>query len=235
MLRTLRNAFIGGLILLVPLGVTLFVIQFLLNNIGATASDFFFGYLKQNWGSNIWIETLINIVSLLIVITLITIMGFLSRYFIGKWTINTTERIISRLPFINTIYNTAKQIVDTFSKQKKAVFQKTVLVEYPRKGAYALGFLTGDAKGEVQKCTGEEVLNVFVPTTPNPTSGFLLMIPREEVTFMEMSVTDGMKLIISGGAVVPPYPYPNDEGTIESDEAKSLKNPSPSSGTTPNS
>jgi len=106
---------------------------------------------------------------------------------------------------VRTVYNTVKQIRDTFVQQKKAVFQKTVLIEYPRKGLWVLGFLTGEGKGEVQLRTAADLLNVFVPTTPNPTSGFLLMVPREEVHELDMSIGDAMKLIISGGAVVPPW------------------------------
>jgi uncharacterized membrane protein len=96
-----------------------------------------------------------------------------------------------------------KQIVDTFSQQKKSVFQEVVLIEYPRKRCYVLGFLTSTAKGETQTATNDHILNIFVPTTPNPTSGFLLMLPEEDITRLEMSISDGMKLIISGGAVVP--------------------------------
>ena len=107
------------------------------------------------------------------------------------------------MPFINTVYRTVRQIVDTFSAQKKAIFQEVVLLEYPRKRCYALGFLTSTARGEPQNMTGEHIVNVFIPTTPNPTSGFLLMLPEEDITHLKMSVADGMKLIISGGAVVP--------------------------------
>ena len=142
-------------------------------------------------------------------------LGYGSKLFIGRWILNRFEHLLDRVPFINTVYRTVKQIVDTFSKQQKAVFQEAVLLEYPRKRCYVLGFLTSEAKGETQKVTGEEILNIFVPTTPNPTSGFLLMVPKEDITRLNMSVTDGMKLIISGGAVVPP----------ESDEAVVIENP----------
>jgi uncharacterized membrane protein len=101
------------------------------------------------------------------------------------------------------VYRTAKQIVDTFSHQQKAVFQEVVLIEYPRKDCYVIGFLTSEAKGEPQAATGEAIVNIFVPTTPNPTSGFLLMLPKTDITPLNMSIADGMKLIISGGAVVP--------------------------------
>ena len=112
---------------------------------------------------------------------------------------------MTNVPFVRNVYNTVKQIIDTFSSQKKAVFQKVVLLEFFRKDIYALGFLTGEGKEEVRSRVGREIYNIFVPTTPNPTSGFLVMVPKENVIEMDMPVADGMKLIISGGAVVPVY------------------------------
>lgn len=205
MIKSLRNAFFAGLVLLAPLGVTIVVVRFLLDNVGAPAGNIFFGFLEQEIRDKAWVETSIQITSLMVVLFLITLLGFCSNYLVGKFFVRGAEQFINRVPFVNTVYNTVKQIVETFSQQKRAIFQRTVLVEYPRKGAYALGFLTGDARGEVQHLTNQNVLNVFIPTTPNPTSGFLLMIPAEEIVDMEMSIADGMKLIISGGAVVPPY------------------------------
>lgn len=231
MIRSFRNAFVAGLILLAPLGVTFVVVRFLMDNVGAPASNVFFGFLDAELRNQAWITTIVNLVSLFVVLVLVTLLGYLSNYVVGKIAFGMAEKGINRLPFINTVYNTVKQIVETFSKQQKAVFQKTVLVEYPRKGAYALGFLTGDAKGEVQNKTGAEVVNIFVPTTPNPTSGFLLMIPADEVIPLEMTISDGMKLIISGGAVVPPFPYPTPVSTSVGEHAATgkaipLSNPS---------
>jgi uncharacterized membrane protein len=117
--------------------------------------------------------------------------------------LNSLELLLDRVPLINSIYRSVKQIVQTFNQQKKAVFQEVVLLEYPRKKCYVLGFLTSTAMGETQDATTEHIVNVFVPTTPNPTSGFLLMLPEDDITRLDMSIADGMKLIISGGAVVP--------------------------------
>lgn len=208
MLRSLRNAFISGLVLLLPLGVTVIVVHFLLERVGSPASKVFFQFLDSTIRDHLWFGILLQLLSVLIIVLIITFLGFLSNYFLGKFCVGLTERFIEKVPFVNTVYRTVKQIVDTFKEQKRAVFQNTVLVEYPRKGVFALGFLTGEAKGEVQDKTGKVVVNVFVPTTPNPTSGFLLMIDKQEVTFLEMSVSDGMKLIISGGAFVPKYAAP---------------------------
>ncbi len=205
MYRRLRNSFISGLILLAPLGVTYFVVDFLRTRVGSKVSGMLPDFLPPEITRLPTVQFLLDIGAVLVVVIVITVLGYFSNYFFGRILIAGTERLIDRLPFINAVYRTVKQIVDTFSKQQKAVFQRVVLTEYPRKGVYVLGFLTSEARGEVQDRTGAQVVNIFVPTTPNPTSGFLLMVPKDEVIMMDMSVADGMKLIVSGGAVTPPY------------------------------
>ena len=207
MFRTFRKWFLSGLLVIAPIGVTLFVIAFLVNKVAVPARDLIFpgDRLSELTSYQLWA---LNFISLIIVLMIVMFLGWLSQLVIGRWIVNTLERFVNTVPVIRTVYNTVKQIRDTFVQQQKAVFQKTVLVEYPRKGVWVLGFLTGTGKGEPQERTKADLLNVFVPTTPNPTSGFLLMVPLDEVKFLDMAVSDGMKLIISGGAVVPPYPYP---------------------------
>ncbi|MGJ3241677.1 MAG: DUF502 domain-containing protein [Opitutales bacterium] len=206
MVRFLRNAFISGTVTILPLAVTVFTIAFLIDRVGRPASGIFFGSILNEIPDRDIARVVFQFISLAIVVLLITLIGVLTRFLIGRMVVGWGERFFDRLPFINGIYRTVKQIVDTFSKQEKAVFQKSVLIEYPRKGVYVLGFLTNEAKGEPQAVTDDDLVNIFVPTTPNPTSGFLLMVPKAEVIDLEMSITEGMKLIISGGAVVPPYP-----------------------------
>ena len=204
MLRTLRTGFISGLVLVAPLGVTLFVISLLMDKLGKPASRMIFDpILNENFERGIW-PVLLPIASIIVVALAITFLGLISKLVVARFFVNIGEVTLSKVPFVSTIYKSVKQIVDTFAQQQNAIFQKTVLVEYPRKGVFAIGFLTSSAKGEVQEKTDRPLLNVFVPTTPNPTSGFLLMVPEEEVTYLDMPVGDGMKLIISGGAVVPP-------------------------------
>ena len=204
MFRSIRNAFLTGIVVILPLGVTIIVINFLLQQLGTPASNFFFWFLERDLRNLPAVQLALEVISLLFVFLLMTVLGYGSRFVIGRILLGGLERIFDQVPFINTVYRTVKQIVDTFSQQKKAVFQETVLIEYPRPGCYVLGFLTSTAKGEPQEVTGAHIVNVFVPTTPNPTSGFLLMLPEKDVTRLTMSITDGMKLIISGGAVVPP-------------------------------
>lgn len=203
MLKLLRNSFISGILLLAPLGVTIFVINFLIVRIGGPISQHIFWFVEETTRTNL--SLLFDLLATIVVVILVAALGFVSNYFLGKFLFGIFEKIMDRLPFINTIYRTVKQIVDTFSMQKKAVFQEAVLVEFPRAGSYAIGFLTNEAKGEVQQKTDSPVVNVFVPTTPNPTSGFLIMVPAEAAIRLEMSIADAMKMIISGGGVVPPY------------------------------
>lgn len=211
-LASLRAAFLAGLVLLAPIAVTLYVFNLLVTAIGGGFRKHFFGWVPQNllpdfiWDFFASIPEMVwNFLATLLALAAITALGYISRWFLGRFFVNTTEHIIERVPFINTVYKSVKQIVQTFSTQQKAIFQEVVLLEYPRKGVYVLGFRTSTSKGEVQERTSSELHNVFVPTTPNPTSGFLLMVPKDEVIVLDMSVGDGMKLIISGGAVVPEF------------------------------
>lgn len=204
--RSLRNLFFAGLITALPLVVTFFVLKFILDRVGFPASNLLFWFVDDSIRARPFVPWLLSFLAILVVLAFITVLGFVSRYLAGKAVIRAFERVMDQLPFVNTVYRTVKQIVDTLGEQKKAVFQEVVLLEYPRKNCWVIGFLTSRTKGEVQARTGAELVNVFVPTTPNPTSGFLLMLPQEDVIILKMSVSDGMKLIISGGAVTPPYP-----------------------------
>ena len=139
------------------------------------------------------------------VFALITFFGFVSHYFFGKYLLDLGERVILAIPGLNTVYGSVKQVVSTFGSQNRNLFSRVVLVQYPRANSWTLGFLTSKTQAEAQHRAGRELWAVFVPTSPNPTSGFVLFFPPEEITELEMSVGDGMKLVISGGAVVPPW------------------------------
>ncbi len=203
LLKSLRNAFFSGLLLLAPVYVTYLVIKLLVEKMGGPTSRFIFFFLPKEWFDNFSI--LLDVSAALIVLIIITLLGWFSQLLVGKLVLQSFERLLSRVPFVTNVYSTVKQVVDTFRQQQKAVFQKVMLIEFPRKGMYAMGFLTGSGKGEIPKRTSEELLNIFLPTTPNPTSGYLLMVPKNEAVELDMTVGEGMKLVISGGAVVPAY------------------------------
>ena len=201
--RKFRNAFLTGLLIFLPLGTTVFVLNFLLGlfqepathlayELGIKEESFFFG-----------LETLLAIVGLLFGVLALTLLGFLSNYFLGKFFIGLTEKFLGKVPFLSNVYHSAKQIVETFGKENRAVFQEVVMIEYPRPDCYVLGFVTTEASGETVEAIGKQLTNVFVPTTPNPTSGFLLLLPRKDIFPLNMSVGEGMKMLISGGAVIP--------------------------------
>jgi uncharacterized membrane protein len=202
-LVSLRNAFLSGVVLLAPLGVTLLVFSWLLERIGGSFRRQFFFFLPDTIVESDSLQIFWNLLATILVLSLITALGYLSRYFFAKYLLHAAENVLRSVPIVNAVYNTAKQIVDTFSSQKRAIFSEVVLIQFPRAGCYALGFLTNRVQGEPQAKTSEELWCVFVPTTPNPTSGFLVMLPRTDIIRLDMSVGEGMKLIISGGAVVP--------------------------------
>ena len=205
MLNFIKRSFFTGLVFALPICITIFVINLLLNYIGTPISHILFGWLDIRICTSFGMKFLLNTISIAVVVLLIIAIGMLSKFFLGKWAMRAIEKFIEHVPVVKNIYKTIKQIVETFGQNHKEVFSKTVLIEYPQKDSYAIAFLTSETEGEIQDRTGQTVVNVFVPTTPNPTSGFLLMIPKKKVTELDMSVADGMKLIISGGVVVPAY------------------------------
>ena len=205
MLNFIKRSFFTGLVFALPICITIFVINLLLNYIGTPISHILFGWLDIRICNSFGMKFLLNTISIAVVVLLIIAIGMLSKFFLGKWAMRAIEKFIEHVPVVKNIYKTIKQIVETFGQNHKEIFSKTVLIEYPQKDSYAIAFLTSETEGEIQDRTGQTVVNVFVPTTPNPTSGFLLMIPKKKVTELDMSVADGMKLIISGGVVVPAY------------------------------
>jgi uncharacterized membrane protein len=147
----------------------------------------------------------LKLFAFVLTLAFIVVVGTATRHVLGKQMVAISESLILRVPLLNKIYGTVKQITQTLWTSQKTVFSKVVLVEYPRPGAYAIGFITSESKGEVQNRTREDVVNVFIPTTPNPTSGWLAIVPRSQIVTLDMSVADGFKMVISGGSVVPPY------------------------------
>jgi len=204
-LVSVRTAFFSGLLLLAPLVVTVWAFRKVIELVGGTISPLFLVHLPERLQQ---IPFIWDILATLVILLLVTLLGYLSRYVFGKYFLEVGERIIQGIPGVGPVYNTVKQIVDTFGTQNRNLFNKVVLVEFPRPGIWTLGFLTNKYQGEPHQLVSGETWTVFVPTAPNPTSGFLLLLPKDKVVELDMSVGDGMKMIISGGAVVPPRPAP---------------------------
>jgi uncharacterized membrane protein len=186
----LRNYFIAGVVVLIPIGFTLYLSKIL---IGISSK-----VLPKNINPNSYLPFEIPGIEILISIIFITFVGGLSLSFLGKRLLKLIDDLFKRIPFLRTVYSAIVQMTETFSKKddnKKSV----VLIEYPRKGVWAVGFATKENEGEMSKKVNKKLINVFVPTTPNPTSGFLLMFPIDEVIYLNMSFEEASKFIVSAG------------------------------------
>ena len=186
----LRNYFITGVVVLIPIGFTLYLTKFI---IGISSK-----IIPQNINPNHYLPYAIPGLEILISVVIITIVGGLSLSFLGKRILKLIDDLFKRIPFLRTIYTAILQMTESFSNKendKKSV----VLVEYPRKNVWAVGFATKENKGEMSQKTNQKLINVFVPTTPNPTSGFLLMFPKEDVIFLNMTFEEASKFIVSAG------------------------------------
>ena len=142
---------------------------------------------------------------IIIAFVVFTIIGAFAAGFFGRFMVKAGEKIVNRMPVVRNLYSATQQIFEAVFKRDKNSFREVVLVEYPRRGIWSLGFVSGVTKGEVQKDTKDEVVNVFIPTTPNPTSGYLLFIPRSDLRVMDMSVEEGIKMVVSAGIITPPH------------------------------
>lgn len=157
-------------------------------------------YLRETVGLEIGLPGL----GVIVLLVFITLIGALTAGILGRMIVKLGERILAQMPVIRNVYSAVKQIIETVFKNQSKAFRQAVLLEYPRRGLWTIGFITGTTEGEVQNLILEEVVNVYVPTTPNPTSGFLLYVPRKDIILLDMSVEDAVKMVISIGIVAPP-------------------------------
>ena len=190
----IRNYFITGVFVLIPIGFTLYISKII---IGLSSK-----IIPENINPNNYLPYSIPGAEIIISIILITIVGGLSLSFLGKKILKLIDDLFKRIPFLRTIYSAILQMTETFSK-KDSNKKSVVLIEYPRKGVWAVGFATKENKGEITKKLGKELVNVFVPTTPNPTSGFLLMFPKDELIYLDITFEEASKFIVSAGTSNP--------------------------------
>tara|TARA_B100000029_G_C17231042_1_gene835343 strand:+ start:158 stop:772 length:615 start_codon:yes stop_codon:yes gene_type:complete len=193
-LKSFRNYFIAGVVVLIPIGITIYLTVFLIS----ISSKI----IPNEINPNHYLPYNIPGLEIIIAIFLITIIGWLSLSFLGKRMLNLFNIILNRIPILRTIYSAIVQMTETFTKSGGEK-QNVVLVEYPRKGSWAVGFATKENKGEISDKTKKKLINVFVPTTPNPTSGFLLMFPKEEVIYLDLTFEEASKFIVSAGTTDP--------------------------------
>ncbi len=209
-LQLWRANFLTGLAVVLPVVLTLIVLKWGFGTLTGITDTLLF-FLPREWtradggrGPTLWYW---SVASFALALVLITVVGRATRYYVGKRLIQLMDRVLHRVPVLNKIYGTIQQVNEAFTTTKKSSFRQVVLIEYPRPGIYTLGFLTSEEIPEPEVRLGRRLEVIFVPTTPNPTSGFIVMVPDEDVIRLDMSVADGIKYVFSLGSIVPPY-YP---------------------------
>src|SRR5208283_1709600 len=210
-----RSSFLTGLVVTFPALLTLAAVKWLVGTISSVTDLLLFFlprkltheglvYSNDGMGPMFWYWSL---VALVLAVVLVSAVGVLARYYIGKKIIDWTDRVMMRVPLLNKFYGAIKQVNDAFAGNKHS-FKTVVLVEFPGPGNYSVGFITNEQQDAVRQKTGKSLVSVFVPTTPNPTSGFLILVPEEKLTKLDMSVTDAIKYIVSLGSISQEYPAP---------------------------
>ena len=186
----IRNNFIAGIVVLIPIGITLYLTLFLIRISGKV--------IPKEINPNNYLPFNIPGVEIVIALIIITLIGWLSLSFLGKKFFELFNNILKKIPILRTIYSAIGQMTESFTKTDNKQ-KSVVLLEYPRKGIWAVGFATNDNEGIIKKKVNEEIVNVFLPTTPNPTSGFLLMVPKKDLIYLEISFEQASKFIVSAG------------------------------------
>lgn len=207
-MKGLRRYIVAGLLVWIPLGITILLIKF-----GVDQMDKTLRLIPAQYRPEIVLQHLLEtqnplvipglgviLVFLILLITGVLAANFLGRAFLGGW-----ESMLDRIPVVRSVYSAAKNFAEIVFSDSSHAFKKVLLIEYPRKGLYSLAFQTSNQLGEVQGRTGEDVVGCFVPTTPNPTSGFIIIVPKKDVTVLDMEVDEALKMIISLGVVIPPW------------------------------
>jgi uncharacterized membrane protein len=195
----LRAYFLAGILVAAPLGITLSIVSWAIDVIDNRL-------IPARYNPNQFLPLPIPGTGVVLVVVALTAIGWATSSFLGRFVHRTGERVLDRIPVVRNVYSAFKQIFEAVLARRSNAFREVALIEYPRKGVWSIGFLTGATTGEVQGRTQPDVVNVFLPTTPNPTSGYLLFVPRSDVVVLDMTIEDGIKMVVSGGIVTPPYP-----------------------------
>ena len=204
----LRTYFLTGIIVTGPIGITIYLVWLIIAFIDNRITPL----IPDRYNPEFYLPFNIPGLGLVVVLVGLTLVGFISVHFLGRTFFRIGESLVNRMPVVRSVYGALKQIFETVLAQSSTSFREVVLVEYPRRGLWALAFVTSVTKGEVQRLTEKDVVNIFLPTTPNPTSGFLLFVPRNDLISLDMTVEEGIKMVISGGLVTPDDPKRSGEG-----------------------
>jgi uncharacterized membrane protein len=195
----LRTYFLAGILITAPVGLTIYLAWLVISFVDERV----FSIIPTRYNPETYLPFSVPGIGLILAVIALTLIGAVTAGFLGRLFRRLSEAVLNRLPIIRSLYTAIKQIVETVFANQSAAFREVVLVEYPRQGAWSVGFITGTIQGEIKRHLQRPMVNVFVPTTPNPTSGFLLFVPEEDVIRLTMSVEEGIKLVISGGIITP--------------------------------
>jgi len=210
----IRRIFLAGLLVSLPLVITIVVFKFAFETL-----DNLLGPLITRLLIELGVPIVQNFqvpgLGVIATLAIVFFIGLFTTNFVGRKTLKLGEWVVTQIPVIRSVYSGAKQIINTIAAGGSSNFSKVVLVEYPRKGLYCLAFITGETRGEATKLIGDDLINIFLPTTPNPTSGFYLMARRKDLIEMDMTVEDGVKMLMSGGLVTPNGPAKPESGQPE--------------------
>ena len=203
-LSRIRNYFLTGLIVTAPIGITIALALWVINWIDGKIVPL----IPQGFNPQFLFQDYVGIhipgIGLVVVLVGLTLIGFVAAGLVGRVMVRTGETLLNRMPVIRSVYGALKQIFETVLRSSSRSFREVALIEYPRRGIWAIGFITTKTTGEVQNDIMEDVVNVFLPTTPNPTSGFLLFVPRKDLIVLDMNVEEAIKMIVSAGIITPP-------------------------------
>ena len=197
MFAKIKNYLLTGILVSAPVFITFWIVISLVNLFDKLITPIIPYYINPNY----YLPRDVPGLGLVILLVLLISIGFLTANFFGRFLFKKTDQIINKIPFIKVFYKTIKQIIETIFKDNSKAFRDVVLLEYPRKGLWVLGFTTGEVEGAVKKKMKTSLVNVFVPTTPNPTSGFLLMVPKNQLKYLDVNVDDAIKTIVSAGII----------------------------------
>ncbi|POF30089.1 DUF502 domain-containing protein [Roseibium marinum] len=219
----LRNYFLTGLVITGPIGITLWLTWTIIKWVDGWVKPF----VPKIYNPDTYLPFPIPGFGLIVAFFVLTIVGFLAANFLGRSFISLGENIVGRMPLVRNIYSGLKQIFETVLDERGSSFTKAALIEYPRRGLWAIVFISTDTKGEVDRRLKDtaDTVSVFLPTTPNPTSGFLLFVPKEDVVELNMSVEDAAKLVISAGLVSPKYPDMLEDAIADPSKLKKIRTP----------
>jgi uncharacterized membrane protein len=195
----IRGYFLAGILVTAPIAITFYLTYVFFNFIDSTVKSI----LPLDRLPAEYQPYALPGVGIISAIFFFVLVGWFARNFLGRLLLKISDYIMHRMPLISKLYGAVKQIVETIMASQSTAFRDVVMLEYPRRGTWCIGFVTGKSEGEVQDLTDDETINVFVPTTPNPTSGFLLFVPRQDLKFLDMSVEEGVKLVVSAGIISP--------------------------------